>query len=393
MQVLASLGQTILVSAYTHSSLDHILLKLHAAGVPLLRIGDASKTAAALRACTLREVTSRCGGGGPALTAELRRRRVVGVTALGVSSSALWRRNFDVCVLDEAGQVAEPVCLGPLLRARRWMLVGDHNQLEPLSTHTKAKERGYATTLFKRLCDAHPAAVAELRAQYRMAADVMAICNTLVYDGALRCADDGVASAALELPRLASLPPIPPAQPDAVSAWASSADGGAASPSASRGLGRVVDWLRVALSSRHRVVLLDTDAMPAPEVRHVAAGGNTRWRGVTRCAVVAQVRAAGAGGGLTNPAEASIVGALVCAALACGAQPAQIGVIAAYRAQLKEIDAAISRASDAPTSGDQPTTANAAAPSTSAARVGSLSAAARAVEVLTVDPSQVIGAT
>ena len=104
------------------------------------------------------------------------------------------------------------------------------------------------------------------------------------------------------------------------------------------------------------------------------------------------MRAAGAGGGLTNPAEASIVGALVCAALACGAQPAQIGVIAAYRAQLKEIDAAISRASDAPTSGDQFTTAN-AAPSTSAARVGSLSAAARAVEVLTVDRSQVIGAT
>ena len=69
--------------------------------MPLLRIGDASKTAAALRACTLREVTSRCGGGGPALTAELRRRRVVGVTALGVSSSALWRRNFDVCVLDD----------------------------------------------------------------------------------------------------------------------------------------------------------------------------------------------------------------------------------------------------------------------------------------------------
>ena len=106
------------------------------------------------------------------------------------------------------------------------------------------------------------------------------------------------------------------------------------------------------------------------------------------------MRAAGAGGGLTNPAEASIVGALVCAALACGAQPAQIGVIAAYRAQLKEIDVAISRASDAPTSGDQSTTAkNAAAPSTSAARVGSLSAAARAVEVLTVDRSQVIGAT
>lgn len=31
--------------------------------------------------------------------------------------------------VDEAGQLTEPTCLGPLLLARRFVLVGDHYQV------------------------------------------------------------------------------------------------------------------------------------------------------------------------------------------------------------------------------------------------------------------------
>ena len=44
-----------------------------------------------------------------------------------------------------------------------------------------------ATSLFSRLCQAHPAAVCRLRMQYRMAADIMAISSQLVYSGELVC--------------------------------------------------------------------------------------------------------------------------------------------------------------------------------------------------------------
>ena len=58
---------------------------------------------------------------------------VVGVTCLSVARSPILRsRLFDVCILDEASQVTLPASLGPLLRCRTFVLVGDHLQLPPL---------------------------------------------------------------------------------------------------------------------------------------------------------------------------------------------------------------------------------------------------------------------
>lgn len=42
------------------------------------------------------------------------------------------KRQFDVCIVDEASQITLPVCLGPLRFAKTFVLVGDHFQLPPL---------------------------------------------------------------------------------------------------------------------------------------------------------------------------------------------------------------------------------------------------------------------
>ncbi len=55
-----------------------------------------------------------------------------------------------------SAQVNLPSCLGPLLRARAWALVGDHHQLPPLVSNEAAREGGYGVSLFKLLCQAHP---------------------------------------------------------------------------------------------------------------------------------------------------------------------------------------------------------------------------------------------
>ena len=65
-------------------------------------------------------------------------------------------RVFDVCLVDEAGQLTLPAVLGPLLRARSFCLVGDHYQLPPLVQNEAAARRGLDCSLFRRLGEAHP---------------------------------------------------------------------------------------------------------------------------------------------------------------------------------------------------------------------------------------------
>jgi len=47
---------------------------------------------------------------------------------------------FDVCIVDEASQIAQPACLSPLVHAKRFVLVGDHKQLPPLVVSNEARQ-------------------------------------------------------------------------------------------------------------------------------------------------------------------------------------------------------------------------------------------------------------
>jgi DNA replication ATP-dependent helicase Dna2 len=98
-----------------------------------------------------------------------------------------------------------PVCLGPLRYATSFILVGDHNQLPPLIRSSAARRGGLDFSLFRRLCESHPAAVVSLSEQYRMNDDIMAVANRLVYDGQLRCGDNATATRRLSVPHLHEL--------------------------------------------------------------------------------------------------------------------------------------------------------------------------------------------
>lgn len=95
--------------------------------------------------------------------------RVVATTCMGISHVVFSKRTFDLVgsyrsyifprvnhccshiVVDEAGQIAEPVCLGPLRMAKgRFILVGDPFQLAPLMRASKWKDS--VESLFERLC-------------------------------------------------------------------------------------------------------------------------------------------------------------------------------------------------------------------------------------------------
>src|SRR5690606_5982250 len=46
---------------------------------------------------------------------------------------------FDVAIVDEASQLTEPMTLGPLNLAHRFVLVGDHRQLPPIVKNEAAQ--------------------------------------------------------------------------------------------------------------------------------------------------------------------------------------------------------------------------------------------------------------
>lgn len=64
---------------------------------------------------------------------------VVGTTCMGIKHPIFTHRRFDFCIVDEASQISQPICLGPLFYAKRFVLVGDHQQLPPIVQNQEAR--------------------------------------------------------------------------------------------------------------------------------------------------------------------------------------------------------------------------------------------------------------
>lgn len=65
--------------------------------------------------------------------------------------------------------------------------MGDDNQLAPLVKSEEALNLKMGVSLFERLQKAHPHSLASLTHQFRMNKTIMALCNSLIYNGVLRC--------------------------------------------------------------------------------------------------------------------------------------------------------------------------------------------------------------
>lgn len=190
------------MTSYTNSALDNILLKLVENGVNnFVRLGRASSCHPSIQ---------QYMPGGQRYpqrsTAELQQLAastpIVGCPCLSVHHPLLAARPaFDVVIVDEAGQISLPAVLGALLKARSFVLVGDHYQLPPLVLDKRAAEGGLGVSLFRQLCEAHQSAVVVLRRQYRMCREVMGLANELIYGGQLLAGSEQVENAVLDLPR------------------------------------------------------------------------------------------------------------------------------------------------------------------------------------------------
>jgi len=271
VRAMVERGDRVLLTAFTNRAVDNCLEALLDQGFDsFVRYGTESGVSEPIDPWRL----ERSGDPG-SVTEELTETPVVAATTAACGSRALRETNFDVAVVDEAGQLTEPGTLAALNRADRFVLVGDHEQLPPVvrsadeepSADTDRPTADLGESLFERLLERYPEAGVLLDRQYRMAQRIQAFPSREFYEGRLRPANGEVAAR-----RLSDLDGVDPTRlPDAL---------------------------------RGRVGFLD---VPGDDGRH------------------------------TDAAEADRVGDVVSSFLAAGVDSDDVGVIAPFRAQVAEI--------------------------------------------------------
>ena len=292
IRALLADDKTILLTSFTHTAVDNILMKIRDIAPPniILRLGVPAKInpevqkfcqLAATPRTTIDEIEACYMGC-----------RIVATTCMGTNHAVFNRRAFDVCIVDEASQITLPTSLGPLLRARKFVLVGDHYQLPPLVQNKSALEGGLDVSLFRQLSEEHPEAVAMLGKQYRMCEDIMSLSNELIYSGKLRCGNDAVAQRMLEVGDAANLRDFHRS--------------GAVGEDCYENC-----WLAGLTRAERRVVYANTDALGKDAMETLSSGKN-----------------------ITNQLEATLTAQLVLSLLKLGVPGREIGVITLYRSQL-----------------------------------------------------------
>jgi DNA replication ATP-dependent helicase Dna2 len=89
--------------------------------------------------------------------------------------------HFTVC--DEAGQMPIPHALAGMLRSRRWLFFGDHQQLSPVNT-VDHPDREVAMSVFEHFHRLYGSSL--LDTTYRMNDQICAVIGEVFYQGALR---------------------------------------------------------------------------------------------------------------------------------------------------------------------------------------------------------------
>lgn len=287
VRILHACGFSVLLTSYTHSAVDNILLKLKRFRVGFLRLGQGQKVHPDILPFTEENARKKGVHTLSDLEELYNKELVVATTCMGIKHPIFSRRKFDFCIVDEASQISQPICLGPLFYAKRFVLVGDHQQLPPIVQNHEARSLGMDESLFKRL-ERNSEAVVQLNVQYRMNRQIMSLSNLLMYEGRLECGSERTATALVTLPLLHSVQSELRSHPQ-----------------------HDLAWIQDALLPNNAVCFLDCSMVPALES-------------------VEQ-------GGVSNQTEADLVHLLLSLLIKAGCKPSDIGVIAPYRQQLKSI--------------------------------------------------------
>jgi predicted DNA helicase len=145
-----------------------------------------------------------------AIESILEKSTVICATNSSAGSDLLKDIIFDVVCIDEATQSTEPEALIPLVKGRKWVLAGDHQQLPPT---VKAKEaQDLSISLFERFQQELPEdRIDILTIQYRMHQEIMKFSNEHFYRNQLKAHPSVARHSLKDLPGFEPFPYINPA--------------------------------------------------------------------------------------------------------------------------------------------------------------------------------------
>jgi DNA replication ATP-dependent helicase Dna2 len=206
-------GQRVLLAAFTNQAVDNMLKRLDKEGFhDFMRLGSERSVDSAIEDRLLKKLVGQNLKSVDTLEAVQELLRNVPVMA---STTATWSSDkytppslngagknqeyapfqFDIAIIDEAGQLTVPAILGALRFAKRFILVGDEKQLPPLVLSKEAADTGLAESLFsilKRKDNDYTKGETQsvsscvfLKVQYRMNKWISHFASRLFYDGQL----------------------------------------------------------------------------------------------------------------------------------------------------------------------------------------------------------------
>lgn len=230
VQKLTARGERVLLAAFTNQAVDNMLSRLEREGYhDFVRLGHDRSVDARVSERLLKHLVDQQEARGEQAGA----RELLSSAPVVASTTATWSSEkyspsvagseqndallqFDVAILDEAGQLTIPALLGALRFARRFILVGDEMQLPPLVLSKQAAEDGLKDSLFSYLkqrdsdyTKEHPweiSACVSLKVQYRMNRWISHFASRLFYQEQLR-AHSSVAERLLTFPHSQAIAP------------------------------------------------------------------------------------------------------------------------------------------------------------------------------------------
>lgn len=106
-------------------------------------------------------------------------------TPIGIHNALKKDAEFDVVVMDEAGQAIEPLAWVVFPFATNWVLAGDPFQLPPTVLSEQAARKGFDISILEQ-CFKQCKNIHFLDTQYRMRASIAEFSNAYFYDGKLK---------------------------------------------------------------------------------------------------------------------------------------------------------------------------------------------------------------
>ncbi|MFT3821691.1 MAG: AAA domain-containing protein [Rubrivivax sp.] len=160
VRLMAARGERILVTSHTHMAINNALNKIHAQGVPVAKVGHQ----------TQRKGLDDAVACHPSLEAWDGRPTdgyVVGATPFATCTPRLENWEFDTIVFDEASQVTVPLALMAMRKGRKFIFVGDHKQLPPVTVSRSILSKD-SLSVFARLTSQRADHTVMLEETYRM---------------------------------------------------------------------------------------------------------------------------------------------------------------------------------------------------------------------------------